>query len=286
MRISHSKTELYNTCSMKFKFRYVDKLKGNFTPSALLFGVAMDVSLNYILEAIRDKKEWTKEGAEQIFIQEMNKWNGEDRLDFFKGDVPKDLLETLDEDSREHQELIWDNLCQRGIKCLSVYITEVLPQIDEVISVQNQGVIKNKEEDEFVFIVDFIAKMKDGRTVLLDNKTASAKYPKNKVVKSQQLSLYLEAFPDIKYAGYIVLIKNPEKEKGMTHQIMIDEIPEETKQESFDKLETALLNIKNEVFEPNLKSCRLYNKPCEYTNLCMYGDKTGLISTERKKNEN
>lgn len=282
-RISNSKLDLYSQCGMKYKFKYIDKLKGNFTPSALLFGVAMDVSLNYILESIRDKKEWTKERCEEIFLEEMNKWNGEDRLDFFKGDVPKDLLEILDEDSREHQELIWDNLCQRGIKCISVYIENVLPQIDEVISVQNQGVIKNKEEDEFVFIVDFIAKMKDGRVVLLDNKTASSKYPKNKVVKSQQLSLYLEAFPGIKYAGYIVLIKNPEKEKGLTHQIMIDEIPEETKQESFDKLETALLNIKNEVFETNTKSCRLYNKPCEYWNLCLYGDKTGLVSTAKGK---
>ena len=212
----------------------------------------------------------------------MNDWNGQNRLDFFKGDVPKELLDTYDESDPAHQEMIWENITQRGLNCIDVYINDVLPLFDEVLSVQDTGPIKNEEGDEFVYVVDFIVKMKDGRIVLMDNKTASAKYPKNKVVKSQQLSLYLEAFPDVKYAGYVVLIKNPEKEKGLTYQVMIDEIPEETRAKSFKELEEALTGIKNKVFEPNLKSCRLYGKPCEYSAYCFTGDKTGLVSTKRE----
>ena len=284
MRISNNKLDTYEVCGSKFKFRYIDNIKGNFTSSALLYGTAMDAALNYILESHRDKKEINQNKANEIFIDKMNEWNPEiNRLDFFKGDLPNPDV-PYDENDPKLQEEIWENICARGIASIGVYIRDVLPEIEEVLSVQNAGTIKNAEDDEYIFIVDFIAKMKDGRTVLLDNKTSSAKYPKNKVKKSQQLSLYLENFPDIKYAGYIVLIKNPEK-VGCTHQILIDEIPEETTADSYDRLEKALGGIKAQVFEPNTKSCKLYGKPCEYWNLCMYGDKTGLIPAYDKKDK-
>lgn len=285
MRISNSKLDSYNVCGMKYKFKYLDNLKGNYTSSALLFGTAMDSALNGILESIRDGKPWTVEAAKSVFVEKMSEWNSDlNRLDFFKGDIPADLLDEVHENNPEHWEQVWENMVKRGLACIDVYVKEVLPQIDTVLSVQNNGTIVNEDGDEFVYIVDFVAKLKDGRTVLLDNKTASSKYPKNSVIKSQQLSLYLESFPDIKYAGYIVLIKNPEKEKGLTHQIIVDEIPESTKQESFDKLETALAGIKANVFEKNLKSCGLYRKPCEYQNYCKWNDATGLVPnrTDRK----
>lgn len=285
MRISNSKLDLYTACPTKYKFKYVENLKGNYTSTALLFGVGIDLALNYILESMRDKKDWQIENAYEIFINHMNTWNGENRLDFFKGDVPGYLLDTLDEDDPKQQEEIWGFLCERGCTMIDTYVREILTQIEEVISVQDSGSIKNEEGDEFVFVVDFIAKMKDGRTVLLDNKTSSKRYPKNKVEKSQQLSLYLEAYPHIKYAGYLVLIKNPDKERGVTHQIMIGEIPQSTTDDSFDRLEATLKAIKSESFEPNTKSCRLYGKPCEYYNYCMFQDATGLVPAYDKKKD-
>lgn len=286
MKISNTKLDLYETCGRKFKFRYIDNLKGDFTSSALLFGTALDSSLNYILESIRDKKEWTKEKAQEEFGRVLETWNGQNRLDFFKGDVPKELQDSIDEGCPGFQEQVWETLYKRGIACLDVYIQDVLPLFKEIISVQDKVEIVNEEGDIFNGVVDFIAKLQDDRVVLFDNKSSSAKYPKNKVVKSQQLSLYLEKFPEIALAGYIVLIKNPEKEKGLTHQVLIDEVPEEIKQDSFDRLEKALYNIKQEKFEPNFKACRLYNKPCEYTALCQYGSKEGLVPNYTKKESN
>lgn len=284
MRISNSKLDSYNVCGMKYKFKYLDNLKGNYTSSALLFGTAIDAALNGILEAIRDGKPWTVEAAKSLFTDKMSEWSPEvNRLDFFKGDVPAHILDDVQENNPDHWEEVWNNLVARGLACIDVYVKEVLPQIDTVISVQNNGSIVNDDGDEFVYVVDFVAKLKDGRTVLLDNKTASSKYPKNSVINSQQLSLYLESFPDIKYAGYIVLIKNPEKEKGLTHQIIVDEIPESTKQESFDKLETALAGIKANVFEKNLKSCGLYRKPCEYYKICRLNQEDPTLVPNRVK---
>ena len=116
-----------------------------------------------------------------------------------------------------------------------------------------------------------------------DNKTASAKYKKKAVIESQQLSLYLEQYPHIKLAGYIVLIKNPAKEKGLTHQILIDEIPEETRAAAFKLLDETMTKIKREEFPCNYKSCMAFGKECEYSRACTYNDYTGLIKHESKK---
>ena len=282
-KISNSKLELWTTCGLKFRFRYIDNLKGNYTSTPLLFGTAIDNALNHILESIRDKKPWTKEEVLNIFHTKMCEWNGENRLDFFKNEAPDELKDSIDPENADHQELVWENIYKRGIACIDVYINEILPQFDEVISVQTPVEIGNGDGDSLVGVVDFIVKMKDGRVVLMDNKTSSAKYPKNKVVKSQQLSLYLEQFPEIRYAGYCVVIKNPEREKGLTHQILIDEIPEETRADAFKRLEQALLDIKNKKFEPNYKSCMAFGKPCEFARLCKYNDPTGLVPAREKK---
>lgn len=283
IRLSNTQIDLYETCPKKYFFRYRQNLKGDYTATPLLFGSAIDNALNYILESIRDKKEWSKEVAIEAFHNKMCEWDGQNRLDFFKNEVPPELLDIYDEGDPDHWEAVWEHIYKRGLNCLDTYINDVLPLIESVGHVQNKGVITNADGHEFVYVIDFIAKLKDGRTVLFDNKTASAKYPKNKVVTSQQLSLYLESFPDIKYCGYIVLIKDPGREKGMKFQILVDEIPEETKVKSFDKLDKTLYSVSREEFPCNYKSCKKFNKHCEYSRACQYNDFTGLIPAYVKK---
>lgn len=274
-RISNSKLDLYQLCPRKFKFRYIEKVKGNFVSTPLLFGGAMDIALNYILQSIKDNTPWTFEEVTNLFIEQMDLWDREVPLNYFKSEIP--------ENGNENDEAIHANLIERGLACLDVYINEVLPMIDQVLYVQEKGELLNTEGDIFEFIVDAIVKLKDGRVVLLDNKTSSSKYPKNKVIKSQQLSLYLEAYPDIKYAGYAVVIKNPDRTKGTTFQFMVDEIPESTKADSFKLLEDTLLNIKQGKFGCNYKSCKAFGKECEYARACQYGDYYGLVDAYAKK---
>ena len=283
MKISNSKIDLYDRCPRAFYYKYIENLKADKTNSPLLFGIALDISLNYILESIRDKKEWTRERALEIFGDSMEEWKGQNRLDFFKGDVPKELQDKIDEEDPDFQEQVWEEMYKRGIACIDVYIKEILPQFKEIIDVQIKFEIPNKNGDVFNGVIDFIAKMQDDRVVLFDNKTSSARYPKTKVKKSQQLSLYLEQFPDIKYAGYCVLIKNPEKERGVTYQLMVDEIPEETTEASYKKLDETLNKIAAGEFPCNPKGCKAFGKPCEYEMYCNYGDKTGLIPNYTRK---
>jgi hypothetical protein len=283
LKISNSALDCYVQCPKKYHFKYVENLKGDYTSTPLLFGSAIDAALNYILESIRDKKEWQIETACTIFDNKMQEWHGQNKLEFFKNEVPEALQASVDEHNPDHQEEVWKNICKRGLDCLFVYDKEIIPLIEEVVSVQNRGTVLNEDGDEFVFVVDFIAKLKDGRTVLFDNKTASAKYKKKAVIESQQLSLYMEQFPQISLAGYIVLIKNPEKEKGLTYQILIDEIPEETRKKSFDLLDQTMYDIKQEKFPCNYKSCKAFGKPCEYERACSFGDYSGLVPNKIDK---
>jgi len=282
LKISNSALDAYQRCPRYYKFRYVEQVKGDFTSTPLLYGSAMDTALNYILESIRDKKPWSIETACQEFDKKMNEWSGQNRLEFFKNEVPEELKDDINPDDLTHQGLVWENICKRGIDSLFVYNRDVIPLIEEVISVQNRGSVLNEDGDEFVFVLDFIAKLKDGRTVLFDNKTASAKYKKKAVIESQQLSFYIEQYPEIKLAGYIVLIKDPSREKGLTHQIIIDEIPEETRAKSFKLLDETMQKIKEEKFDCNYKGCKAFGKECEYSSACKYNDYTGLISTKKE----
>lgn len=273
--------DMYLRCPKSYYFRYVMGYKPDITNTPLLYGIAVDAALNYILESMRDKLPWDVEKAKEIFLEKMQEWDGQNRLDFFKNEVPEDLKDIIDEMDPDHQEAVWENIVKRGLASIDVYANEIIPQFDEVISVQNKGVITNAEGHEFVYVLDFIVKMKDGRVVLMDNKTSSARYPKNKVKKSQQLSLYLEQFPDITYAGYCVLIKNPEKERGLSYQLMIDEIPEETTAESYAKLDDTLNKIAAGEFPCNPKGCFAFGKRCPYEKLCKYDDDEGLIKTKK-----
>lgn len=278
LRLSNSRLDLFEACPAKYKFRYVDNLKGNYTASPLLFGSAMDAALNYILESLRDGLPWKPNTVQDIFAAKMREWTPEkNRLDFFKGDVPEELKECIEADDPLFQVKVWNEMFNRGLDCINVYIKEILPLFKRIIDVQVSKVITNASGDEFIVITDFIVEMMDGRIVLMDNKTASKKYPKKSVVDSQQLSLYLEQFPDIKLAGYCVLIKDPAREKGCKFQIIIDEIPEETTADAYERLDRALKGIQAEEFPVNLKNCFSFRKVCEFENLCKYNDPTGLI---------
>lgn len=280
-QISNSKLDLYTTCGKKFYFKYIEKLEADVTRSPLLYGRAMDEALNYILLCKKDNIEFQPQKAKDIFIEKMNEWSGQNRLDYFKNEIPEELQDNPD--SPELQEQVWNNICQRGLNSIDVFIKDVLPTFKRIIDVQIKRIEKNADEDELIFIVDFIAETQEGKIVLFDNKTSSSKYTKNSVKESQQLALYSEYYPECEYAGYIVLIKNPEKLKGCTHQIIIDKVLEETKQKAFDELEKTLYNIKIGKFEKNEKKCMAFGKPCEYMGYCKNNNMNGLIKRESKK---
>jgi hypothetical protein len=279
MKISHSKVELYNTCPAKYKFRYIDKLDVDKTFTPLLFGSAIDQALNYVLIQTKDKKPVDIVEAKRIFNAEMDKWHGQNELAYFKYELPEDQV--IEGDDEGNQVRAHRHLKTIGEKMLDTYVAEILPLFDEVIDVQITKNIKNEEDDELILVVDFVAKLKDGRVVTFDNKTTGdvkKNYPKNSVQKSQQLSIYAE-FADNNLAGYIAMQKKLKDDK-IVWNIIVDEIPDEQIETAFNKVDDALRAIKREEFDKNEKGCFSFGKLCEYAGLCKRGSKKGLI--ERK----
>jgi hypothetical protein len=79
------------------------------------------------------------------------------------------------------------------------------------------------------------------------------------------------------------LLKDPNKVKGLTHQIIVDQIPEETIAGAFKLLDDTMRKIKNEEFSCNYKACKSFGKICEFEIICQYGNPIGLIKRVDKK---
>lgn len=275
MNISYSKVELFSQCGFKYYLRYVERYSVDQTFTPLLFGTAIDKALNYVLTRKKHKHTVDPTIAKALFEKYMKAWHGQNELVFFKNEAPKDIEQ---HDKSTHQQLVWDNLLNIGKLMITTYIDEILPTFTEIVSVQTRREIKNETGDTLVLITDFSAKLDDGRTVVLDNKTSSninKYYGETCVVKSQQLAIYCE-FEENRYAGYVALQKKLVRGK-VKWNIVIDEVPEPQIESAFQKIDGALHDIKNEKFEKDKKNCFSFGRKCEYYNLCTFGDSTGLI---------
>jgi hypothetical protein len=276
MNISHSKVELFNTCGFKYKLKYIDKLEADKTYTPLLFGGAVDQALNYLLIQTKNNKPIDMHHAKSILIDEMYKWSGQNELVFFKSEMPED--EFIEGDYEGNQIRVWNYLCKIGQMMLDVYVEEIIPLFDSIVDVQITKNIKNEDGDNLVLIMDFIGKLKDGRILVVDNKTSGdikKAYPKTAVKNSQQLAIYTEHM-DSRLAGYIALSKKL-KDGKIEWKMVVDEVPEEQSQKAFDKIDSTLRSIKNNEFDKNPKSCFSFGRKCEYWDMCKKDDSTGLV---------
>lgn len=281
IKISHSRVELYNLCPAKFKFSYVDKLAVDKTFTPLLFGSAIDESLNYVLNCVKDKKPVNVLEAKTIFSKSMNKWTGNNELVFFKSEIPEEEFDIDDPEGNQHRAFNYLNAV--GLRMIDTYIEEVLPLFEEIIDVQVNKSIKNELGDELILVMDFIAKLKTGETMVIDNKTCGdlkKSYPKTAVKKSQQLAIYSE-FTDSRQAAYLAMSKRL-KDGKVEWSFIKDTIPEEMTEAAFEKIDLALRAIKKEEFSTNHKACFSFGRLCEFAGLCRHGNMHGLIKKESK----
>lgn len=346
-------------CPESYRLHYIEKIRPTGASSALVFGAALDEALNCLLlnkgnaEETFERifKTQTINGTE-VYIPTYQE------MDYSATDFDNDLLieadvtvlkeqiessglsgytdylsaykeikkkESLTKEEKVYYNLAnWISLYRKGLLMLHAYRVKVLPRLDEVISVQENIKLENEEGDVLTGLVDLIARV-DGEIVLLDNKTASRRYEPDSVETSDQLSLYKHALQDkygIKKAGYIVLIKNVNKNKvkicskcghdgsGSSHktcsatvneqrchgefnvtidpeinvQIIIDEISSKKESEVLENADAVNTKITIGCFEKNEKQCaNWFGKKCPYYNYCHANkDMTGLTKVGKK----
>lgn len=111
----------------------------------------------------------------------------------------------------------WLTLVHKGLLMLEGVRKFVLPNIEEVLGVQEYVTLENQDGDSVIGYVDLICKWKGIKDpIIVDFKTSAMEYKENAVLTSPQLTLYVHALSD-KYktrkAGFIVLAKNIIKNK-------------------------------------------------------------------------
>ena len=190
----------------------------------------------------------------------------------------------LPDDQRLFNYLSWLTMVEKGKLMIQSYKDVVMPQIERVYDIQKPISILNGDGDEISGLIDFTASFTSapGVKYIVDNKTSSKPYPANSVKESTQLATYCEA-EGVKTAAYVVVEKKIFK-KGdpIRSTVILDEIPEQTFEQTFEKYDTTLKGINAGAFPQNRKACFSFGRLCEYYAVCEYNDRSSLVDLSEK----
>lgn len=320
--LSFSAYKRYVTCPQYYKYNDIDKIKAGRETSALLVGTILDES---IMELLRGDKSQ----SEYLLIKGRN--DARERvIDFYPDDLDTDLVNMADigkyaeslgwkgddittalKDMLKSQETLseaqykvlnyacWNSLDKKIQAMYDSFVKWIYPQIQEVHDIQTH--LDNGLTHGYL---DFTATLKDGRKVLFDLKTSKMPYALDSVTKSPQLSLYA-SMHGYEYAGFIVLVKNLNKNKVKTctpcgttekggnrikcatckekldvimeptsySQIIVDKVPQWNKDLTTKAMADTVKCIDAGLFPRNLNQCfYMYGKTCPYMNKCWKGE--------------
>lgn len=305
IQLSYSASQKYITSPRAYYLHYVLRLRPKDLSSALFFGNAIDLGVNFMLNAKKDGKEIILEMANQVFIEAWSIGQVDSKdvdlsipgvIKFSKADYDSSIL--IDEDRIEIEttakDQSWVSLKRKGLMILEAYKEQILPRIKEVKFVQRDIKLENDTGDSFIGFVDFCAVWEDGRTIIFDNKTSSVKYTADSAATSEQLATYFEATKDelkVDAVGYIVIPKKMRKQKLplVPIEVVIGEINEAVVNKTFEDYDNVLTGIRLGKFECTRQDeggCCDAFWGCPYKGYCESGGKdlTGLIfHKERKK---
>lgn len=318
MKLSYSSMQTYLTCSEKWRLHYQEGLRSEWVFSSLFFGKALDEAFSALLltkkkdltDQERIQVRAMAEGQitpRQIFLNNMKNidHNGTlvdldtyPKVMYFISDFDPNLFEVgeLSQDwnrvltkkrskaKLEPEELelycsvMLESLRRKGVLMLAAYEKEVLPQIQEVIAIQEKVSLPNGEGDELRGFIDFRCIFVDEPGVIytVDNKTSSKPYTRKQLEQSEQLAIYSEYTEDEKVA-YVVIEKTLRKrEPKVKIEIKRAKLREEVIDSVFAQVEHVAAGVKREDFQKDFSKCFQYGRMCEFFKLCKYGDMKDL----------
>ena len=244
---------------------------------------------------------------------------------------PEELIEVLQEKVKDGKNDLtdtsflnyasWMTMYRKGLMMLDLFEAEILPQIEEVYSIQERIDLPNEAGDRIIGFLDFTGKLVGHEgTFIIDNKTSSRPYKKTDINEKEQLPLYSE-YTQINQGAYIVMLKKPKYTKTKTcndcgakttgqersckaeidgdrckgkfssdievtprmeFQIITGKISEEKKDLIFEEIADILEKIEEGKFEQNRDSCFQFGKKCPYYDFCRSGSMEGLVRKGKK----
>ena len=263
IQLSFSAAQRYQTSPKSYYLHYMLRLRPRDLSSALFFGSAIDLGVNYMLQAKKDGKDIILDMAKEIFNQAwtIGEVNGEQVvlsqpgvIKYSKADYDESILTAEDKIDLETatQDPSWISLKRKGLMILEAYKEQIIPRIKEVKFVQRDIKLENDNGDSFIGFVDFCAVWEDGRTIIFDNKTSSIKYADDSASTSEQLATYFEATKEelkVDAVGFIVIPKKIRKQKLplVPIEVVIGDISEKVVNDTFlmydDVLKLSLIHI-------------------------------------------
>jgi hypothetical protein len=339
IKLSHTAIELYRTCPMAYKHKYVEKYSETSISSALFFGSALGSTFQMM---ILDKKETLTEeektlvgtnpydffdaklrtttfnnrsidlpnSTEAVYFKndyDPNVLTDEDysvveeykiSCDFDKSVDFKYLAEEFSRYQITNSELAlynlhhWLSLRRKGHLFIKQFLLTIYPKIKRVYEIEGAISIKNPVGDEIRGFLDLLCdyEVEAGniQKVIVDFKTASAKYSSDKILKSQQLNLY-DYDREVGGIGYIIALKNIKKpSRGENKGELVAEFQElfmpinpETQEEIIAEIDGLLHSIKSEEFPKNESQClRMFGRRCPFYDACYSGDYSKLYKKD------
>jgi hypothetical protein len=239
-RLSHSSASKFMTCPTAWKFHYKDRIRSKEQKAALLFGSAVDTALQVMLKDGKDPLKafidaWTfaEVHGKKLYLPICTE------IVYSNSDFDKDLcaktidfekysailkkkeevgFQGLETSDKEFLNLAnWSCLREKGLLMIKAVQEKVLPNIEEVLGVQEYVTLENSTGDSIIGYADLVCRWKGLKyPVVFDFKTSSIKYDRDAVLVSPQLTLYVHALEEkfhTRLAGFIVLQKRIQKNK-------------------------------------------------------------------------
>jgi len=180
--LSHSRVAKYLHCPEQYRLYYVENLRPRVQNASLVFGQVLHQALSILFRA------------------------GEDPVAFFTHTWQEVEGVELAYGERES----WAKLESQGRIFLTRFLETELPKLRVVqaseksfrLTVTSLGV-------PFIGIIDLVASL-NGRSTVIDFKTAAASYPSYEVILSDQLTAYQLAEPEAEQSALCVFVKTRE----------------------------------------------------------------------------
>jgi hypothetical protein len=358
LNISYSSTSCWKRCAEMFYLQYLLGVQPKEEGASLAFGSAIDTAISFVLLAKKNKiLEPSLDKINDMFLNDAHKgWKltyDTDKLHYTKYDVDLKVFKKDDWDviglwERElgvsteqtrkafnkkaytkmssnedhmYSRLAWLSLRNKGYLMIEAFMTEIYPEITEVISVQHK--IEGRiGESNLIGYIDLICRLKKyEKPVLIDLKTSASQYEFDSIRLSDQLHMYISYAGkqlDTHLVGYAVLLKSmvmdtycsicgqkkvtqhkncnavingsrcggtwTEVPKAST-QLLVDEIKDEDQEKFLKDLSNVTCLMESRLRFMNRDSCKDFGL-CRYYNLCYLNklDEYKWKSEEDKQN--
>lgn len=177
--LSHARVQRYLHCPEQYRLYYIEGLRPRVPSASLVFGQITHQALAHLFRGRGD--------AVRFFI---DSWQGARDLELAYG-----------------RSESWDKLKATGEQLLTHFVTEELPRISDVRTVEEPFTLDVTSLDlPFVGVIDLVASL-DGQTTVIDFKTSRSRYSEHEAVMSDQLSAYHLAEPEAEHSALCVLVK-------------------------------------------------------------------------------